>query len=83
MRRHWSCLIQACLQGGNRTKSRPANYVRLAARWVKATLTIQLASAQRLKIHRRVGSKFTVLKLLSARKRTIKYVTDYKKTYTS
>ena len=67
---------------GGTTTATPANYVRTAASGAKATLTINLASAQTVKIYRKVGSKLTLLKSLAAKKGTNKYVTVYRTTYT-
>ena len=67
---------------GGTTTATPANYVRTAASGAKATLTINLAAAQTVKIYRKIGSKLTLLKSLAAKKGTNKYVTVYKKTYT-
>ena len=66
---------------GGTTTATPANYVRTSASGAKATLTINLASAQTVKIYRKVGSKLTLLKSLAAKKGTNKYVTVYKTTY--
>jgi hypothetical protein len=68
--------------GGGTSTAAPANYVRTAASGAKATLTINLLAAQKVKIYRKVGSKLTLLKQLTAKKGTNKYVTVYKKTYT-
>ena len=67
---------------GGTTTATPANYVCTAASGAKATLTINLASAQSVKIYRKVGSKLTLLKSLAAKKGTNKYVTVYKTMYT-
>jgi hypothetical protein len=56
--------------------------VRTAASGAKATLTINLTSAQKVRIYRKVGSRLTLLKTFSAKKGTNKYVTVYAKTYT-
>jgi hypothetical protein len=67
---------------GGTTTSAPSNYVRTAASGAKATLTINLLAAQKVKIYRKVGSKLTLLKTLAAKKGTNRFVTVYKKTYT-
>ncbi|MEY3691496.1 MAG: hypothetical protein RJB57_1152 [Actinomycetota bacterium] len=61
--------------------SAASNFVRTAASGAKATLTINLTSAQKVRIYRKVGSKLTLLKTLAAKKGTNKYVTVYRKTY--
>lgn len=67
---------------GGTTTALPANYVRTAASGAKATLTINVATAQKVKVYRKVGSKLTLLKTISAKKGTNRFVTVYKKTYT-
>jgi hypothetical protein len=73
---------QQTTSGASSTASSASNYVRTAASGAKATLTINLTSAQKVRIYRKVGSKLTLLKQLTAKKGTNKYVTVYKKTYT-
>ena len=67
---------------GGTTTALPANYVRTAASGAKATLTINVAKAQKVKVYRKVGSKLTLIKTISAKKGTNRFVTVYKKTYT-
>lgn len=67
---------------GGSTKTLPANYVRTAASGAKATLTINVAKAQKVKVYRKVGKKLTLIKTISAKKGTNRFVTVYKKTYT-
>lgn len=66
---------------GGATTALPANYVRTAASGAKATLTINLTSAQKVKVYRKVGSKITLIKTISGKKGANRFVTVYKKTY--
>jgi len=59
---------------GGTTTSLPANYVRTAASGAEATLTIN-------KVYRKVGKKLTLIKTISGKKGTNRFVTVYKKTY--
>lgn len=68
--------------GGGTSTAPATNYVRTAASGAKATLTINLLTAQKIKVYRKEGSKLTLLKTISAKKGTNRFVTVYKKTYT-
>lgn len=67
---------------GGTTTALPSNYVRTAASGAKATLTINVAKAQKVKVYRKVGKKLTLIKTISAKKGSNRFVTVYKKTYT-
>ena len=67
---------------GGTTTAAPSNFVRTSASGAKATLTINLLSAQKIKVYRKEGSKLTLLKTISGKKGTNRFVTVYKKTYT-
>lgn len=58
-----------------------SNYVRTSASGAKATLTINLLAAQKVRVYRKEGSKLTLLKTISAKKGTNSFVTVYRKTY--
>lgn len=67
---------------GGTTAATSKNFVRTAASGAKATLTINLTKAQKIKVYRKVGKKLTLLKTISAKKGSNRFVTVYKKTYT-
>jgi len=67
--------------GSSSASSATGNFVRTAASGAKATLTINLTSAQKVKVYRKVGKKLTLIKTISGKKGTNRFVTVYKTTY--
>ena len=66
---------------GSSTTGNANNYVRTSVSSAKATLTIQLATKQTVKVYRKVSGKLTLLKTLVGRVGKNTFVTSYKKTY--
>jgi len=58
-----------------------SNFVRVSASGTKATITITLVAAQKVKVYRKVGGRLTLLKVVSGKKGSTQVLTTYRKTY--